>query len=118
MSNDMKESLVFFLDAAKPFYDVLRVLHWFTFKIDRRFVFILFNIDLLIFLGLLFAENLFDQALSWASNLADISYEDISITKHARKSLLFNHGKPWIKNNAICLMLPWPMGSNDGAEIC
>ena len=30
-----------------------------------------------------------DKALSWASNLADISDEDISIIKHARKSLLF-----------------------------
>ena len=44
-------------------------------------------------------ENLLDQALSWASGLADISHEDISIIKHARKSLLFNNGKPWIKNN-------------------
>ena len=56
------------------------------------------------------SENLLDQALSWASDLADISDEDISIIKHARKSLLFNHGKPWIKNNNSnlhCLMLPW-----------
>ena len=45
------------------------------------------------------SENLLDQALSWASDLADISDEDISIIQHARKSLLFNHGKPWIKNN-------------------
>ena len=28
------------------------------------------------------SENLLDQALSWASNLADISDEDISIIKH------------------------------------
>ena len=33
------------------------------------------------------SENLLDQALSWASNLADIWDEDISIIKHARKSL-------------------------------
>ena len=45
------------------------------------------------------SENLLDQALSWASNLADISNEDISIIKHARKLLHFNHGKPWNKNN-------------------
>ena len=36
--------------------------------------------------------------------------------KHARKSLLFNHGRPWIKNN-IYLMLPW-VAMHDGAEIC
>ena len=45
------------------------------------------------------SENLLDQALSWACSLADISDEGISIIKHARKSLLFNHGRPWIKNN-------------------
>ena len=63
------------------------------------------------------SENLLDQALCWASNLADISDEDISIIKHARKSLLFNHGRPWIKNNNSNLF-DVTMGSYDGAEIC
>ena len=63
------------------------------------------------------SENLLDQALSWASSLADISYEDISIIKHARKSLLFNNGKPWIKNNNSNLF-DVTMGSYDGDEIC
>ena len=43
--------------------------------------------------------------------------EDISIIKHARKSLLFNNGKPWIKNNNSNLF-DVTMGSYDGAEIC
>ena len=63
------------------------------------------------------SENLLDQALSWASSLADISHENISIIKHARKSLLFNNGKPWIKNNNSNLF-DVTMGSYDGAEIC
>ncbi len=46
------------------------------------------------------SENLLDQALSWASNLVIIAKEEISIMKHARKSLLFNDGKPWIKKTA------------------
>ena len=40
------------------------------------------------------SKNLLDQALSWASSLAEISHENIFIIKHARKSLLFNNGKP------------------------
>ena len=63
------------------------------------------------------SENLLDQALSWASNLADISDEDISIVKHARKPFLFNRGKPWIKSNNSNLF-DVTMGSYDGAEIC
>ena len=45
------------------------------------------------------SEKLLDQALSWASSLADISDEDISIIEHGRKLLIFNNGKSWIKNN-------------------
>ena len=63
------------------------------------------------------SEKLLDQALSWASNLASISNEDISIIKHARKSLLFSNGKPWKKSNNSNLFDVF-MGSYDGAEIC
>ena len=49
--------------------------------------------------------------------LADISDEDISVIKHARKSLLFNHGKLWIKNNNSNLF-DVTMISYDEAEIC
>ncbi len=34
------------------------------------------------------SENLLDQALFWASNLAIITKDEISIIKHARKSVL------------------------------
>ena len=63
-------------------------------------------------------ENLLDQALSWASNLASISNEDISIIKHARKYLfLARFRKPWTKNNNSNLF-DVTMCSYDGAEIC
>ena len=56
----------------------------------------------------------FDCAVSFKPNC---SHEDISIIKQARKSLLFNNGKPWIKNNNSNLF-DVTMGSYDGAEIC
>ncbi len=62
------------------------------------------------------SENLLDQALSWASNLAIITKDEISIIKHARKSLLFNDGKPWTKKDSNSLF-DVTMGSYDGAEI-
>jgi hypothetical protein len=46
------------------------------------------------------SEKLLDQALSWASNLITISDNDILIIKNARKSLLFNTGKPWTKKDS------------------
>jgi hypothetical protein len=53
-----------------------------------------------------FREKRLDQTLSWASNLTTISDNDILIIKHARKSLLFNTGKPWIKKTVkVCLTL-------------
>ncbi len=63
------------------------------------------------------SENLLDQALSWDSNLAIITKDEISIIKHARKSVLFNDGKPWTKKDSNSLF-DVTMGSYDGAEIC
>ena len=68
------------------------VIEWFgNIEEKTRHSFILF--DIIDFYPSI-SENLLDQALSWASNLASISNEDISIIKHARKSLLFSNGKP------------------------
>ena len=54
------------------------------------------------------SENLRDEALSWASNLANITKDETSIIKHARKSLRFNDGKPWIKKTAtVNLTYSW-----------
>jgi hypothetical protein len=39
------------------------------------------------------SENLLNEALAWASDFATITENDISIIKHARKSLLFGNGK-------------------------
>jgi hypothetical protein len=50
---------------------------------------------------------------SWASNLARMSKDDISIIKHARKSLLFNDGKPWLKKDSNSLS-DATIGSYDG----
>jgi hypothetical protein len=58
------------------------------------------------------SEHLLDQALSWASNLTDMAEDAISKIKHARKSLLFNSGKPWIKRDSNSLF-DVTVGSND-----
>ncbi len=50
-------------------------------------------------------------------HLAIISKDEISIIKHARKSVLFNHGKPWTKKDSNSLF-DVTMSSYDGAEIC
>ena len=43
--------------------------------------------------------------------------DEISIIKHARKSLLFNNEKPWIKKDSDSLF-DVTIGSYDGAELC
>jgi hypothetical protein len=45
------------------------------------------------------SENLLNEALAWASDLSTITENDISIIKHARKSLLFGNGKLWTKKD-------------------
>ena len=77
--------------------DTQNVIEWFG-SIEEKTRHSFISFDLVDFYPSI-SENLLDQGLSWASNLPDISDEDISIIKHARKSLLLNQGKPWIKNN-------------------
>ena len=62
------------------------------------------------------SENLLDQALSWASSLADISHEDISIIKHPRKSLLSTTENRGLKAITCSNLFDVTMGSYDGAE--
>jgi hypothetical protein len=49
-------------------------------------------------------EELLDNAITWARGYVNIDDKQINLIKHARKSLLFNDGKTWIKNKTIpCL---------------
>ena len=92
-----------------------QVIEWFgNIKDKERHSFISFDI---VYFYPSISEKLLDQALSWASNLTTISDNDILIIKHARKSLLFNTGKPWTKKDSEGLF-DVTMGSHDGAEIC
>ena len=63
------------------------------------------------------SEHLLDEVISWAQTLTDITEQQISIIKHARKSLLFYDEKTWVKRNNQSLF-DVAMGSYDGAEIC
>ena len=49
--------------------------------------------------------------------MTTISDEHIKVIKHARKSLLFNNNKTWVKRENESLF-DVTMGSYDGAEIC
>lgn len=62
-------------------------------------------------------EELLRQALTYAQQFTAIDKDEIDVIMHARKSLLFENGRPWMKrekDNAFDVT----MGSFDGAEIC
>ena len=63
------------------------------------------------------SEELLSLALSFARSHIDISAEEMEIIHHARKSLLFDNGKPWMKKGNAGLF-DVTMGSFDGAEVC
>ena len=62
-------------------------------------------------------EDLLNKAISWASNQITITDQQIKIIKHARKSLLFNEGKPWVKKETNGTF-DVTMGSYDGVDVC
>ena len=54
------------------------------------------------------------NALNFAKEITDITGEDMQIMYHARKSLLFSNGKPWMKKERNLFGVT--MGAFDGAE--
>ena len=56
------------------------------------------------------------KEINFAKQITDISREDIQVTYHARKSLLFSNEKPWMKREENFFDVT--MGVYDGAEVC
>ena len=62
-------------------------------------------------------EDLLRQALRFAAQYTNVSKSDVDIIMHARRSLLFDASKTWVKkDNANGFDVT--MGSYDGAEVC
>ena len=57
------------------------------------------------------------QALTFAESIMLITEKDTEIIMHARKSLLFKDGQPWVKREDSN-MFDVTMGSFEGAEVC
>ena len=61
-------------------------------------------------------EDLLIEALEFAKQHVTIKSKDRETVFHARKSLLYNEGEPWIKKQSNSFDVT--MGSYDGAEVC
>ena len=61
-------------------------------------------------------EDLLIEALEFAKQHVTIKSKDRETIFHARKSLLYNEGEPWIKKQSNSFDVT--MGSYDGAEVC
>ena len=62
------------------------------------------------------SETLLTNALDWASNYVEVKAADREIIIHARKSLLYFRGSPWVKKENADFDVG--MGAYDGAECC
>ena len=62
------------------------------------------------------SETLLDKAIAFARTITRVADTELSIIKHARKSLLFNNAGTWIKKGND--LFDVTMGSFDGAEVC
>ena len=61
-------------------------------------------------------ETLLITAINVAEKPVNITNENKVIIKHARKSLLYDNSKPWMKKNSG--LFDVTMGAYDGAELC
>ena len=63
------------------------------------------------------SEQLLDKSIAWAKQFTTISDDDITIIKHARKSVLFHNNHTWSKRNTDNIF-DVTMESFDAAEVC
>ena len=90
------------------------VIHWFeNIKEKHKCKFMMFDIKE--FYPSI-TEDLLKKSINHAKRYVNISNTDIEIITHARKSLLYNNGEPWVKRNNEDFDVT--MGAYDGAEIC
>ena len=63
------------------------------------------------------SEDLLQKAITFAKSFVQIESEDFEVIFHARKSLLYNNNKLWIRKHDNG-EFDVTMGSYDGAEVC
>ena len=91
------------------------VINWFT-NIEHKSRYNFVSFDIVDYYPSI-SEELLNKAITWARTIVNITDEHVTIIKHARKSVLFNSTKPWIKRDSSSTF-DVTMGSFDGAEIC
>ena len=91
------------------------VVEWFhAIKEKNKYTFFIF--DIVDFYPSI-SEQLLGLAVNFARTKTRIEDSDIEIIFHARKSLLFEGGKAWVKREKSTFF-DVSMGSHDGAEVC
>ena len=91
------------------------VINWFK-EIERKSRYNFVSFDIVEYYPSI-SEELLDKAIAWAKTIVNITDEHVTIIKHARRSVLFNSTKPWIKRDSPTTF-DVTMGTFDGAEVC
>ena len=63
-----------------------------------------------------FKETLLDEAIQFAKGHVPITRKDVDVIFHARTSVLYNDGEPWVIKDGGSFDVT--MGAYDGAEVC
>ena len=61
-------------------------------------------------------ETLLNEAIQFAKEHVPITRKDVEVIFHARKSVLYNNGEPWVKKEGGGVDVT--MGAYDGTEVC
>ena len=61
-------------------------------------------------------ETLLNEAIQFPKEHVPITRKDVEVIFHARKSVLYNNGEPWVKKEGGTIDVT--MGAYDGAEVC
>ena len=91
-----------------------RVIKWFK-NINKKRLYKFLQFDVKDFYSFI-KETFLHEVLQFAKEHVPITRKDVEVIFHARKSVLYNDGEPWVKKEGGSFDVN--MGAYDGAEVC
>ena len=93
---------------------MISLIKWFkTINNKRLYKFLQFDVKNF---GPSIKEALLHEAIQFAKEHVSITRKDVEVIFHARKSVSYNEGEPWVNKKGGSFDVT--MGAYDGAEVC
>ena len=111
---DRINTKVVFKLSVNEWKNTISIIKWFK-NINGKRLYTFLQINIKDFYASI-KETLLHEHIKFAKEHTFITRKDVEIICHARQSVLYNEGGPWVKKEGVSFDVT--MGAYDGAEMC